>query len=184
MSKLIAAINMTLDGYCDHTAVNPDDEVHNYYTELLKSAGCLLYGRITYQLMEFWKELFENPSGDESMDRFARAMNTTPKVVFSKTLTHIDWSSARLAKQSLYNEVTALKKEYSGDIYAGSPGIIVSLTNLKLIDEFQILVHPVLAKEGLPLFSKLSEKMLLQLKSTQTFSGGAVLLNYKPLYHQ
>lgn len=82
MSKLIAAINMTLDGYCDHTSMGADEEIHQHYGELLKSAETVIYGRITYQLMEFWRTLVENPSGIKDMDEFAAIMDRTPKIVF------------------------------------------------------------------------------------------------------
>jgi hypothetical protein len=81
--KLIAAINMTLDGFFDHTALIADDEIHQHYTDLLNSGGTVLYGRITYQLMEYWRTVLENPTGNKSTDEFAVAMDNIPKVVFS-----------------------------------------------------------------------------------------------------
>ena len=86
MRKIIAAINMTLDGYCDHTAITPGEEIHHHYAELLKNADAILYGRITYQLMQFWQTLVEKPSGEQSMDEFALAIDKVPKIVFSRTL--------------------------------------------------------------------------------------------------
>jgi hypothetical protein len=83
MRKLIAGINMTLDGYCDHTAIIPDEEMHQHYAELLSSAGAILYGRITYQLMEYWRDVLENPTGEKATDDFAVAMDKIPKIVFS-----------------------------------------------------------------------------------------------------
>jgi len=76
MRKLIAAINTTLDGICDHTAGLPDEEIHQHYTELLGQGGAILYGRTTYQLMEFWRTLLENPSEEKSMNDFATAIDT------------------------------------------------------------------------------------------------------------
>jgi dihydrofolate reductase len=101
MRKIIAAINMTLDGFCDHTAVNPDDEIHEHYADLLRSAGIILYGRVTYQLMEFWKTVVSTPTGNKTMDEFAIVMDNTPKLVFSRTLKNVDWKSATLAKKDL-----------------------------------------------------------------------------------
>jgi len=86
MRKVIAAINMTLDGFCDHTAISPDEEIHQHYADLLDSADVILYGRITYQLMQFWQPLITNPSGEKSMDDFALAIDKIPKIVFSHTL--------------------------------------------------------------------------------------------------
>jgi dihydrofolate reductase len=90
MKKVIAAINMTLDGFCDHTAIIPDEEIHQHYADLLRNAGSILYGRITYQLMEFWRDLVKNPSGEKAMDDFAIVMDKIPKIVFSNTLKSVD----------------------------------------------------------------------------------------------
>lgn len=86
MRKLIAGINMTLDGFCDHTAIIPDDEIHQHYADLLSSAGTALYGRITFQLMKYWQTVVENPTGNKATDEFAIKMDTIPKIVFSRTL--------------------------------------------------------------------------------------------------
>ncbi len=180
MRKLIAAINMTLDGFCDHTSGIPDEEIHQHYADLLRNAGAVLYGRITYQLMEFWRDLAENPSGDKSMDDFAAVMDSTPKIVFSRTLKNIDWKSAKLAGRTPEEEVRELRKQPGKDIFVGSPGLIVALTKLHLIDEFQICVHPVVAGKGLPLFKDITEKVVLKLAGTKTFGGGAVILYYEP----
>jgi dihydrofolate reductase len=83
MFKIIAAINMTLDGYSDHSPIEPDEEIHQHYAELLGNADVILYGRITYQLMQYWKNLLKNPSGEKSMDDFALAIDKVPKIVFS-----------------------------------------------------------------------------------------------------
>ena len=97
MAKVIAAINMTLDGFCDHTAVNADEELHDHFNAVLQKAGILLYGRTTFQLMEFWRDLAKSPSGQKDMDDFAKVMDETPKLVFSRTLKDTGWHSARLA---------------------------------------------------------------------------------------
>jgi dihydrofolate reductase len=180
MKRVVAAINMTVDGFCDHTSGVPDEEVHQHYADLLRSAGTALYGRITYQLMEFWRTVLENPTGDKAMDDFAVAIDNTPKIVFSRTLKHVDWESARLASQDLENEVLALKQQSGKDVFVCSPSLIVGLTKLNLIDEYQLCIHPVVAGSGLPLFKDISEKIMLKLIKTKTFSGGAVILYYEP----
>ena len=184
MRKLIAAINMTLDGFCDHTAGIADEELHQHYTELLKNAGTLLYGRITYQLMEsYWPAIVKNPTGIKSMDEFAVAIDNIPKIVFSNTLKNIEWKTAKLAKRDIKEEVVELKQssnDGSKDIFVGSPGLIVALTNLHLIDEFQLCVHPVIAGSGLPLFKNIQDKTLLKLLKTKSFSSGAITLYYEP----
>jgi dihydrofolate reductase len=179
MRKVIGAINMTLDGICDHTAVNPDEEIHEYYTELLNNAGVLLYGRITYQLMEFWRHLAENPSGEKSMDEFALVMNRTPKIVFSRTLKNLNWKSARLTEKSLEEEVLAIKQVPGKDIYVGSPGLITELMKRKLIDELQLCVHPVIASNGSLLFKNITDRIALKLIKTRTFRCGAIILYYE-----
>ncbi len=184
MKKVIAAINMTIDGYCDHTSGIPDEEVHQHYADLLRSADSILYGRITYQLMEYWRTVLENPTGEKAMDDFAVAIDNTPKIVFSRTMKSVDWKSARLATQDLEKEVLELKQSRNNegkDIFVGSPSLIVELTKLNLIDEYQLCVHPVIAGSGLPLFKSISEKIILKLKRSKTFKGGAIILYYEPV---
>jgi dihydrofolate reductase len=183
MRKIIAAINMTLDGFCDHTAVNPDEEIHQHYADLLSKAGAVLYGRITYQLMEYWRTVLKNPTGNKAMDEFAVVMDKVPKIVFSHTLKNVDWDSARLAKRDIEEEVLELRQSRHGgrkDIFVGSPGLIVALTKLNLIDEYQLCVHPVIAGKGMPLFKNMNEEIILKLIKTKTFGSGAVILYYEP----
>ena len=170
---------MTLDGYCDHTAVNADAELHQHYTELLRSAGVILYGRITYQLMEFWPTLVKNPSGIPSMDEFAVVMDQVPKIVFSHTLKNLDWHSAHLAEGDLTDVVDKLKQQPGKDIFIGSPSLIVQGTNLNLIDEYQLCIHPVLAGKGLPLFKNIQVAPILTLLKTKSLGSGAVVMYYE-----
>lgn len=180
MRKIIAAINMTLDGFCDHTAVLPDEEIHQHYTELLTDADAVLYGRVTFQIMGFWKTLVENPSGEKSMDDFAIAIDRVPKIVFSNTLDSTEWDSAKLANRPLEAEVLTLRQQSGNDIFVGSRSLINQLMILNLIDEYQICVHPVIAGGGLPLFENI-DRTILRLIKTKIFSGGAVTLYYEPL---
>jgi len=180
MRKLIAAINMTLDGFCDHTGMLPDDEIHQHYADLLSKADTILYGRITYQLMEYWRPLVTNPTGNKSTDEFAIVMDNTPKIVFSHTLKSVDWKSAKLATRDIQEEVLALKQQSGKDILAGSPSLIIALTKLNLIDEYQLCIHPVIAGSGLPLFKNINDSTTLKLIKAKTFSGGAVILYYEP----
>lgn len=185
MRKLIAALNMTLDGVFDHTAGLPDEEIHQHYTELLGQGDAILYGRITYQLMEFWRTVLENPSEEKSMNDFAKAIDKIPKIVFSRTMknaepTAIGWKSATIAKRDLKDEVLELKQQSGKDILVGSRSLIIQLLKLNLIDEFQLCIHPVISGTGLPLFEHLKERTLLKLIKTKTFSAGAVMLYYEP----
>lgn len=181
MRKVIAAINMSLDGYCDHTLFNPDEEIHDHYAELLRSSDTVVYGRITYELMKFWKTIAGNPTGDKTMNEFARTMDSIPeKVVFSRTLTDPDWRGAYIAGQSIEKEITALKQKPGRDILVGSPGIIISCMNLNLIDEYQFCVLPLIAGKELPLFKNVMDQVDLELIKTKTFKCGAVIFYYRP----
>jgi len=171
---------MTLDGFCDHTAVIADEELHQHYTDLLRTAGALLYGRITYQLMEsYWPSVVKNPTGIKGIDEFAAVMDTVPKIVFSRTLKHVEWKSARLATRELEEEVSELRQKPGNDIFVGSPGLIVALTQRGLIDEYQLCVHPVILGHGLPLFNHITDKIILKLLKTKSFSSGALTLYYE-----
>lgn len=181
MRKLVAAINMTIDGFCDHTAIIPDDELHQHYTNLLANADTILYGRITYQLMEYWKTLLKNPSGEKSMDEFAVTIDNIQKIVFSNTLKHTQWKSALLANKALEEEVLDLRNKSGKDILVGSRSLIIQLINLNLIDEFQLCVHPVLVGKGLPLFDKIKDRTMFKLIKTKTFGSGAIVLYYELL---
>ena len=152
MRKLIAAMNMTLDGFCDHTAMIADDEIHQHYSELLNNADTILYGRITYQLMEsYWPMAIKNPTGNKSTDEFALAIDNISKIVFSHTLKNVEWKTARVAKKSIEAEVSELRQQPGKDILVGSPGLIVAATNLGLIDEYQLSVQPTIVGTGLRL---------------------------------
>lgn len=181
MRKLIAAINMTIDGDCDHTAGIPDEEIHQHYTQLLDQGDTILYGRITYQLMQFWQTLIKNPSGEKAMDDFATAINKIPKIVFSNTLKDTDWDSASLSNLPLEEAVLALKQQSGKDIFVGSRSLIIQLMNLHLIDELQLCIHPVVSGGGLPLFENISDRKMLKLTKTKTFTSGAVLFYYNPI---
>lgn len=180
MRKVIAAFNMTLDGYCDHTSGIPADEIHFYYARLLEEAGLILYGRTTYQLMEYWRDVLAKPTGEKHMDDFAAAIDKVPKLVFSRTLKSVDWASARIATRGLAEEVQELKQQPGKDIYVSSPSLIIQLTQLGLIDEYQLCIHPVIAGSGLPLFKNITDRILLKLTNTKVFDFGGVILYYEP----
>src|SRR5579859_6865354 len=111
MRKLIAAINMTVDGFCDHTSAIADDELHQHYNELVSNAGTMLWGRITYQLMEnYWPALVKNPTGNKAMDDFAVLADNIPKIVFSCTLKSVNWKNTTLKKEITKEEIIKLKQ--------------------------------------------------------------------------
>ncbi len=172
---------MTLDGFCDHTAGLPDVEVHQHYTELLGQGDVILYGRITYQLMEFWRDLLVNPSEEKSMNDFAAAIDKIPKIVFSRTIKNVIWESATIAKRDLKEEVLELRQQSGKEIFVGSRSLIIQLLNLNLIDEFQLCIYPVVAGSGLlPLFENINERIVFKLAKTKTFKSGALILYYQP----
>ena len=180
MRKLIAVLNMTLDGFCDHTAGIPDEEIHEHYTYLLSEGDAILYGRTTYQLMEFWRSLLENPSEEKSMNDFAKAINKIPKIVFSRTIKNVEWQSAIIAQRDLKDEVLALKQQSGKDIFVGSRSLIIQLLNLGLIDEFQLCIYPVVQGKGLPLFEDINDRIIFKLLKNETFNSGAIILYYEP----
>ncbi len=182
MRKVIASINVTFDGFCDHTAGIANAEVHDYYTDMLNNAGIILYGRTTYKLMEdFWPTIVKKPTGDNHMDDFAQAIENIPKILFSRTIKNVDWNNARIATRNLKDEVLELKQQPGNDILVGSPSLINELTKLKLVDVWQICVHPVIVGHGLPLFKDLPEKVVFRLLKTHTFkTSGHVVFHYEP----
>jgi dihydrofolate reductase len=181
MRKLIAAINMTLDGFCDHTAMIADDELHQHFNELLINAGTLLYGRITYQLMEsYWPSIVKKPTGNKPEDEFAVLIDNISKIVFSRTLKIVDWKNTILKKEVIKEEILELKHQTGKNILAGSPGLIVALTQFDLIDEYQLVIHPVVLGNGLRLFKNIKDRINLKLLKTKTLGSGAVTLYYEP----
>jgi dihydrofolate reductase len=184
MRKLIAAINMTLDGFCDHTAMTADDEVHQHYNELVSSGDTLIYGRITYQLMEsYWPSIVNTPSGNKPMDDFAVLIDNIEKIVFSRTLKDVDWRNTTLKNELIKEEIIALKQSGLGgskNIIVGSPSLIVALAKLGLIDEYQLAIHPIIVGTGLPLFKNIKDRIDLKLLKTKTFGCGAVVHYYVP----
>jgi dihydrofolate reductase len=181
MRKVIAAFNMTIDGFCDHTEGIPSEGLHQHYSELLNNAGVILYGRTTYQLMQFWQTLLKNPSGKKSMDDFAMAIDKIPKIVFSHTLKDTGWHNAKLANQPIEEVLKALKQQPGKDISVGSRSLIIQLLNLNLIDEFQLCIHPLTVGKGLPLFDKIKDRTIFKLLKTKTLDSGAIVLYYEPI---
>jgi dihydrofolate reductase len=179
MRKLIAAINMTLDGFCNHAAMIADDEIHQHYNDILSHADTLLFGRITYQLMEsYWPAVVKAPTGNKPIDEFAVLIDNISKIVFSHTLKNVDWQNTQLKKEVIKEEVLELKRQAGKNILVGSPGLIVALTQLELIDEYQLCVQPIVLGSGLPLFKNVKNRVNLKLLKTKTFGCGAVSLNY------
>ncbi len=172
---------MTLDGFCDHTAgLVADEELHYHYAELLNNTGVILYGRTTYQLMQFWQTLLKNPSEEKSMNDFAVSIDKIEKLVFSNTIKDTGWNTAKLAKRPLNEEVLELKQKSGKDIFVGSRSLIIQLLNSNLIDEFQICIHPVIEGKGLRLFDQINHKIVFKLVKTKSLNSGATVFYYEP----
>jgi dihydrofolate reductase len=184
MRKLIAAMNMTLDGFCNHAAMIADEEIHQHYNELLSNAHTLIYGRITYQLMEsYWPSVVKNPTGIKPTDEFAVLIDNISKIVYSRTLKKVDWKNTTLKKEVIKEEILELKQSRNGgskNILVGSPGLIAAFTQLNLIDEYQLVVQPTILGSGLTLFKNIKDRVKLTLLKTKTFGCGALALYYEP----
>jgi dihydrofolate reductase len=124
-------------------------QLHQHYNELLSHAGAIIFGRITYQLMEnSWPPIVKKPTDNKPIDEFAVIIQKIPKIVFSRTLTNVEWENAKLAKKGLKEEVSELRQQSGRDILVGNPGLILALMKLNLIDQYQLCVHPVITGSG------------------------------------
>lgn len=177
--KVVLSINVSLDGCADHRVAIVDDELHDFYTNLLDSVDTLLFGRVTYQLMEsYWPHASEDPIATPSMIRFAHKYNAKPKIVFSKTLEKAEWNNTRLVRNDLVEEVIKLKHESGGALSVGGISISQELMRHGLIDEYWLVVQPLVWGKGRRLFDNLTEKIKLKLIDTKKFKSGVVVLHY------
>jgi dihydrofolate reductase len=177
--KIIFAINMTIDGFADHTSVIADDELHDFFADFLNDIDVSLMGRKTYQLMEsYWPDAHKDPECTESIKRFADKYNSLKKIIFSNTLKSVEWQNSVLAEKNLVSTVLELKKEEGKNISAGSIDIARQLFKNNLIDEFWFVVHPVIAGKGSRLFDEVNESKNLQLIDSKKFDSGAIAVRY------
>jgi dihydrofolate reductase len=180
MRPLRYSINVTLDGCCDHQAIPADEELHRHAVENLSRADALLFGRVTYEMMQSaWGPSASTHERPAWMDAFAETINTAPKYVVSRTLTQVDWN-AQLLRGELSTAVQQLKREPGRGLFVGGVKLAMALTELGLIDEFEFVVHPRLAGHGPTLFAGLSRHVDLQLVSRLEFASGAVAMQYEP----
>lgn len=180
MGKIIAAMNMTLDGFCDHTVGIADDEIHEHYTELLRNSGRAIWGRTTYQLMEYWRPITEKPTGNKATDEFAAVIGDISKIVYSRTLESVDWKNTELKRELVKDEILDLKRREERDILVASPSMIVQFTELGIIDEYQLGLQPIVIGKGLTLFKNITDRLDLKLLKTKPFSSGVIMLYYEP----
>ena len=181
MQPLRYAINITLDGCCDHRANLTDEYLHRYWAEKLAQADALLFGRVTYQMMEAaWRLSAQAPPNmPDWMQPFARTIDAAKKYVVSSTLRQVDWN-AQLLRGDLATAVNQLKRESGNGIFVGGVTLPLALANLGLIDEYEFVVHPRLAGHGPALFAGLSKPLDLKLINRQEFPSGAVAMRYEP----
>jgi dihydrofolate reductase len=183
MRPLRYAINVTLDGCCDHRAGSTDEELHRYWAEKLAQADALLFGRVTYEMMEAaWREPARTgvrPDWMEPwMEPFARTIDAARKYVVSSTLERVDWN-AELVRGDLGEAVRKLKQESGKGLFVGGVKLPMVLAELGLIDEYEFVVHPRVAGHGPTLFAGLSKWVDLKLVSRREFGSGAVALRYE-----
>ncbi len=182
MRKVVFAFNITADGYCDHRDGIADDELHAYYTRLLRNADLLIFGRITYQLMvPYWPDIARTQSEAEAVNEFARVFDSLDKVVFSTTLKQAGGNNTRIVHANIAEEVLALKQQPGKDIYIGALSIASQLADRGLIDEYRFAVHPVIAGRGPRLFETVrpQDRLRLDLIGSETFQSGVVALHYR-----
>ena len=181
MRNLIFAINITLDGCCDHTKQSVDDETLEYFTHLTREAGLQIFGRKTYQLMvPYWPEVLKNQSATKADTEFARAFDSINKLVFSRTLAGADDRNTRVVRTNLRDEILKLKQEPGKNILAGGVDIPSQLIELGLVDEYCFVVQPIVAGEGRRLLDRVSlrERSQLKLVESKILKSGCVALHY------
>jgi len=174
------SINITLDGCCDHRAFTPNDDMHRHAADILSRADALLFGRITYQMMEAgWRHPAPPGARPEWMEPFADTINAARKYVVSSTLGQVDWN-AELVRGDLGTAVRQLKQESGNGLLVGGVTLPLALAEMGLIDEYEFVVHPRIAGHGPTLFAGLSKHIDLKLVDRQEFDSGAVAMRYVP----
>jgi dihydrofolate reductase len=180
MRNVILAINITIDGCCDHTKTIADDELLEYYTQLVRDADLLVYGRKTYQLMvPYWLDIAKNQSQAKAENEFARTFDSINKIVFSQSLDSAD-GNTRIVRTKLQDEILKLKQEPGKNILVGGVNIPSQLIELGLVDEYRFVVQPIVAGEGRRLLEGVSlpERLQLKLVESKIFRSGCVALRY------
>jgi dihydrofolate reductase len=181
MRPLRYSINVTLDGCCDHRAIPADEELHRHAAENLARADALLFGRVTYEMMETaWRPSVRTGEMPAWMEPFARTIDAARKYVVSNTLDRVDWN-AELVRGDPGKAVQQLKQESGKELLVGGVKLPLALTELGLIDEYEFVVHPRLAGHGPTLFAGLSNHVDLKLVSRLDLSSGAVAMRYEPM---
>jgi len=182
MRKLIYVINLSIDGCLDHTIGVPDEELFDFYINLVRNAGMFVYGRTTYELMvPYWPDIAKNPAGKTKADvEFAEAFDAVEKVVFSKSLEKAEGKNSRIVRTKAEDEIRKLKQDEGKNIYVGGVALPSYLIGLDLVDEYIFTIMPVIAGKGKRLMEGISmqEKLGLKLVDTKVSKSGSVILHY------
>jgi len=190
LRKIIASTRVTLDGFIagprgemDWMEEFLDEALANYESELQKMVDTTLFGRVTYEGFEsYWPKIPEGPASPQGMVEYAHQLNAMRKIVFSRTLSRVEWNNSTLVKEIVPEEIIKMKQEPGRDmVIYGSASIVQTLTNLGLIDQYQLLVFPVVLGSGKPLFQDILHKVKLSLVSTKRHPSGVVELTYQPI---
>ena len=181
MRNVIFAINITLDGCCDHTKMVPDEEVLGYGAQLVRDAALLVYGRKTYQLMvPYWPDIAKSQSETKADIEFAQTFVSKKKIVFSRSLASAEDENTRIVRTNLRYEILKLKQEQGNNILVGGVDVPSQLMELGLIDEYRFVVMPIIAGEGRRLLEgvRLPERLQLKFVESKIFESGCVALRY------
>jgi dihydrofolate reductase len=181
MRNVIYAINITLDGCCDHTKFNPDEEDFEHYIQLIRDVDLFVYGRKTYQLMvPYWPDIAKSQSETKADIEFAQTFVSKKKVVFSRSLASADDGNTRIVRTNLQDEILKLKQEPGKSILVGGVDIPSQLIKLGLVDEYRIAIAPIIAGKGRRLMEEISlpEKLQLKLVESKALKSGCVALRY------
>ena len=183
MGKLVYSMMVSLDGFVETPErsldwVLIDEELHTFSNDEEREMSILLYGRRLYELMSgFWPTADADPTAPEYIADFARIWREKPKVVFSRTLDRVDWNS-RLVRDGIVEEIARLKDQEAGELSIGGPELASTAMKHGLVDEYRLLVHPVVLGSGTPFFPPLDHRIPLRLAETRTFRSGVVFLRY------
>ncbi len=177
MRNVVFAINITVDGCCGHESGVVDDELHEYFTGLLRDSDIEIFGRNTYHLMyPYWHDVAADQLESKATNEFARTFDAIPKIVFSTTLKSVEWNNTTLLRSNLQEEIAKLKQQPGKNISVGGLNIAAQLAQSGLIDEYRFLIHPIVAGKGSRLFES-GKNLTLELIGSKTFRSGVVELH-------
>ena len=190
MRNIIVSMRVTLDGFIagpdgemDWMEEFFDEALATYESELQKTVDTTLFGRVTYQgFASYWPKVALDPASPQGLVEYANQLNAMRKLVFSKTLSRVEWNNATLVREIVPEDITKMKQEPGRDMLIhGSASIVQTLTKLGLIDRYQLLVFPIVLGSGKPLFQDIVHKVKLSLVSAKTYPSGVVVLSYQPI---